>query len=51
MILYRRHHIDKLVKMVAKPTGLNPQGRFSAMASATLWRILLMRANGMKAAA
>jgi len=50
--LYRRHHVDKLVKMVAKPAGLNPAGRLSAMASATLWRILLMRAgNATKAAA
>lgn len=49
--LYRRHHVDKLVKMVAKPTGLNPTGRFSAFASAALWRVLTARANGMKTAA
>ena len=49
--LYRRHHVDKLVKMVAKPAGLNPGGRLSAMASATLWRVLTMRASGMKRAA
>jgi hypothetical protein len=51
MILYRRHHIDKLVKMVAKPAGLNPSGRLSAMASATLWRVLSMRAANAAAKA
>ncbi len=45
MLLYRRHHVDKLVKMVAKPAGLNPAGWLSAMASAALWRVLLMRAG------
>jgi hypothetical protein len=54
MTLYRRHHIDKMVRMVVKPTGLNPSGMFSALTSATLWRVLSIRAalaNGMKAAA
>ncbi|MEY4880472.1 MAG: hypothetical protein RJB62_1941 [Pseudomonadota bacterium] len=45
MVLYRRHHIDKLVKMVAKPAGLNPSGRISALASAALWRVLSHRAG------
>jgi len=45
MVLYRRHHIDKMVKMVAKPAGLNPAGRVSAFASAALWRILSRRAG------
>jgi hypothetical protein len=45
MVLYRRHHIDKLVKMVAKPAGLNPSGRVSGFASAALWRVLSMRAG------
>jgi hypothetical protein len=43
MAFYRRHHIDRLVKMVAKPTGLNPSGRLSRIASAVLWRLLSMR--------
>ncbi len=43
MAFYRRHHIDRLVKMVAKPTGLNPSGRLSWIASAVLWRLLSMR--------
>ncbi|MGQ0741310.1 MAG: ferritin-like domain-containing protein [Alphaproteobacteria bacterium] len=54
MTLYRRHHIDKMVKMVMKPTGLDPSGTFSAVTSAALWRVLSIRAamaNNMKAAA
>ena len=45
MKLYRRHHIDKLVRMVAKPAGLDPAGRISSFASAALWRMLMMRAG------
>jgi hypothetical protein len=45
MVLYRRHHVDKLVKMVAKPAGLNPAGRVSNLASAALWRILSAKAG------
>ncbi len=45
MSLYRRHHIDKLVKMVAKPAGLDPSGKISALASASLWRLLSFRAG------
>ena len=40
MAFYRRHHIDRLVKMVVKPAGLNPSGRLSRIASAVLWRVL-----------
>jgi hypothetical protein len=46
MTLYRRHHIDKLVKMVALPAGLNPAGLLSNLASATLWRLMKYRAAG-----
>ena len=44
MKLYRRHHIDKLVKMVVKPTGFDPSGRLSGFAGAALWRLLSTRA-------
>ena len=44
MTLYRRHHIDKLVKMVVKPTGFSPSGPMSEFASAALWRALTARA-------
>jgi hypothetical protein len=50
MSLYRRHHIDKLVKMVAKPAGIDPAGRISGLASAALWRVLSMRAGLSRAA-
>jgi len=43
MAFYRRHHVDKLVKMVVKPAGLNPSGRLSHYASAILWRLLTLR--------
>jgi hypothetical protein len=43
--LYRRHHVDKLVKMVALPAGLNPGGRLSRLASALLWRVMRFRAG------
>ena len=44
MTLYRRHHIEKLVKMVVKPTGFDPAGRLSEFAGAALWRVLTARA-------
>jgi len=44
MTLYRRHHIDKLVKMVVKPTGFDPSGRLSGFAGAALWGLLTARA-------
>jgi hypothetical protein len=43
MTFYRRHHVDRLVKMVVKPAGLNPSGRLSRWASAVLWRMLTLR--------
>ena len=45
MTLYRRHHVDKLVKMVVKPAGINPAGRVSQLASAALWRMLMYRGS------
>ena len=48
MSFYRRHHVDRLVKMVVKPAGLNPSGRLSQCASAVLWRVLTMRAGAAK---
>jgi hypothetical protein len=44
MTLYRRHHIDKLVKMVVKPAGFDPSGRLSGFVGAALWRLLTTRA-------
>ncbi len=51
MALYRRHHIRKLVQMVAKAAGMDPQGRLSRAASALLWHVLRLRARSTAAAA
>ena len=45
MTLYRRHHIRKLVQMVSKACGIDPQGRLAQIAAALLWRMLRMRAG------
>jgi hypothetical protein len=45
MVLYRRHHVDKLVKMVVKPTGLNPSGRISSLACTAMWHVFSRRAG------
>jgi len=44
--LYRRHHVDRMVRMVAKPAGLNPTGRISSIAGAALWRFFSTQAGG-----
>ncbi len=41
--LYRRHHIRKLVQMVAKAVGANPQSRLTAAAGSLLWRLLRVK--------
>ena len=45
MQLYRRQHIAKLVQMVSKSIGANPQGLFTRAASAILWNVLRLRAS------
>jgi rubrerythrin len=50
MRLYRRHHIEKLVQMVAKSIGTSPKGWLARVACALLWRALHLRA-GLAAAA
>jgi hypothetical protein len=47
--LYRRHHVDKMVKMVLKPAGVNPGGTVSSWASAAVWRVMHMRAGARPA--
>jgi hypothetical protein len=51
MRLYRRHHIGKLVQMVAKAIGANPQGWPARAASAVLWNVLRFRASATQGAA
>ena len=41
--IYRRHHIQKLVQMVAKAVGAAPQGVFARISGAVLWRFLRLR--------
>lgn len=45
MRLYRRHHIGKLVQMVAKAIGAAPQGWLARAASSLLWNVMRLRAN------
>ncbi|HSZ12056.1 MAG TPA: ferritin-like domain-containing protein, partial [Rhizomicrobium sp.] len=45
MTLYRRHHVRKLVQMIAKAIGTDPQSRLTEAASALLWRMLRVRAG------
>lgn len=45
MRLYRRHHIRKLVQMVAKAIDADPQGRLAQVACSLLWSVLRLRAE------
>jgi hypothetical protein len=45
MALYRRHHIRKMVQMVAKAVGADPQGGVARAAGTVLWRLLRLRAG------
>lgn len=47
MSFYRRHHVEKLVKMVVLPAGINPSGRLVGVAGRILWRLLTWRVRGM----
>jgi hypothetical protein len=43
MTLYRQHHVRKLVQMVAKAVGANPQGKLATFTGAVLWQGLRMK--------
>ena len=45
MILYRPHHVRKLVQMVAKACGANPQSRLTGAVSTVAWHVLHRRAE------
>lgn len=54
LAIYQPRHIKKLVQMIAKSVGADPQGRMAKVASALVWRMLKMRAGllaGARAAA
>lgn len=45
LTLYRRHHVRKLVQMIAKAVGADPNGRLTQAAGAVAWRALRMKAG------
>ena len=51
MTLYTRPHVNKLVQMVAKACGANPQGRIAGVASTVAWHAFRMRAGLTRKAA
>jgi hypothetical protein len=54
LVIYQPGHIKKLVQMIAKAVGIDPQGRMAKVAGALLWRMLRMKAGlltGARAAA
>jgi hypothetical protein len=53
MTLYQPHHVRKLVQMVAKACGANPQGRLTNAVGAIAWHVLHRRAgrSALRAAA
>ncbi|HEY4124605.1 MAG TPA: ferritin-like domain-containing protein [Rhizomicrobium sp.] len=54
LVIYKSNHIKKLVQMIAKAVGADPQGRMAKIAGALLWRMLRMKAGlltGVRAAA
>jgi hypothetical protein len=52
MIHYRPHHVKKLVQMVAKACGANPQSRMTAMAGTVAYHVMHRKAErSLRAAA
>jgi hypothetical protein len=51
--IYRRRHIQKLVQMVAKAIGADPQSGLVKLAGTAIWRLLCVRAgmNGVSSQA
>ena len=49
MAFYHRHHVDRMVKMVMKPAGIDPSGKLSRIASALVWRLLRARSGAADA--
>ncbi|HUB84312.1 MAG TPA: ferritin-like domain-containing protein [Rhizomicrobium sp.] len=43
--LYQRHHIRKLVQMVAKAVGADPNSRLTSAAGMLAWRMIRMKAG------
>jgi hypothetical protein len=49
--IYRRHHIRKLVQMVAKAVGAKPNSRTTEAAATLMWRFIRLRAGVTRPAA
>jgi hypothetical protein len=49
--LYQRHHIRKLVQMVAKAVGADPNSRLTSAAGMLAWRMIRMKAGLTKSPA
>lgn len=47
--IYRRHHIRKLVQMVAKAVGASPQSRTTEATAAMMWQVFKFRAGSAPA--
>jgi rubrerythrin len=47
MTIYRRNHVQRLVQMVAKAIGAEPNGRLARFAGVVLWRFLRLRAGNI----
>jgi hypothetical protein len=45
LTLYRRHHVRKLVQMIAMAIGANPNGRVTRIAGTAVWQALRLRAG------
>ena len=43
--IYRRRHVQKVLQMVAKAVGADPQGGLVTFTGAVIWRILRVRAS------
>ncbi|MDE2183024.1 MAG: ferritin-like domain-containing protein [Alphaproteobacteria bacterium] len=43
--VYRRQHIQKLTRMVAKAIGADPNGSLARLAGALIWRMMRLRAG------
>lgn len=48
--LYRRQHVQRMVSMVFKAVGLNPNGRIARVADFTAWRVMQWRKGRLLAA-
>jgi len=46
MRFFRRHHVEKLVKMTVMPAGIDPSGRLVGLAGGLIWRLLTRRVSG-----